>query len=124
MTILETIGHIALVVREPARTASLFEALFDAKPVRSADGEGHQETCVRLGGTWFVLVEAEVERPVTGDHVAFRVSPDALRLVAGKLARMGHDYQLARSDTALYFADFDNHVFELDSVGMDPQSHG
>jgi hypothetical protein len=35
-------------------------------------------------------------------------------------AAIGHAYQLARSDTALYFSDFDNHVFELDTVGVEP----
>ena len=26
------------------------------------------------------------------------------------------DYQMARDDTALYFSDYDNHVFELEVV--------
>jgi hypothetical protein len=28
------------------------------------------------------------------------------------------EYILARGDTALYFFDYDNHLFELDAVGM------
>jgi hypothetical protein len=63
-----------------------------------------------------VLVKAEVERPLTGDHIAFRVTPDDLRAAADKLAAMGHAFQMARSDSALYFTDYDNHVFELDTT--------
>jgi hypothetical protein len=35
------------------------------------DAEGHEETYVRLGGPWFVLAQADVVRPRTGDHIAF-----------------------------------------------------
>jgi hypothetical protein len=28
------------------------------------------------------------------------------------------EYILARGDTSLYFFDYDNHVFELDTIGM------
>lgn len=38
------------------------------------DTEGHNEVCIKLGDTLFVLVQAEVERPLLGDHVAFSVS--------------------------------------------------
>ncbi|MGH8117227.1 MAG: hypothetical protein ACREPY_13175 [Rhodanobacteraceae bacterium] len=60
-------------------------------------------------------------RPLKGDHVAFLVSPSTLAVVAEKLAAIGREYQLARSDTALYFSDFDNHVFELDTVGVESE---
>lgn len=119
MDMLGPLSHIALIVRDPARTAALFTGIFDARAVRRQDDDGHDETFVRLGETWFVLVKADVERPLTGDHVAFLVSPPTLQKVADRLIAIGHEYQWARSDTALYFSDFDNHVFELDSVGVD-----
>ncbi|MBV8500286.1 MAG: hypothetical protein JO006_01050 [Paucibacter sp.] len=121
MTILGPLSHIALVVRDPSRTAALFEALFASKPICRQDADGHQETFVRLGDTWFVLVAADKERPLTGDHVAFQVSAEQLRLASERLKQLDHAYQMARSDTALYFIDFDNHVFELDSVGLDSE---
>ena len=115
------LSHIALIVRDPPRTASLFAEVFGTTPIQRTDEDGHEETYIQLGETWFVLVKADVERPLTGDHVAFRVSPATLATVAEKLKAMGHAYQLARSDTALYFFDFDNHVFELDTVGVESE---
>lgn len=121
---LSKLSHIALIVRDPSRTASLFAEVFGAEAIRRIDEDGHDEGYVRLGETWFVLVKADMERPLTGDHVAFLVSPSTLSEVAGKLKVIGHEYQLARSDTALYFSDFDNHVFELDTVGVEAELRG
>ncbi|HLI17406.1 MAG TPA: VOC family protein [Rhodanobacteraceae bacterium] len=121
MHALSKLSHIALIVRDPSRTASLFVDVFGARVIRHTDEDGHDETYMQLGETWFVLVKANVERPLTGDHVAFLVSPSTLTAVAERLAAIGHAYQLARSDTALYFSDFDNHVFELDTVGVEPE---
>jgi len=124
MNMLSKLSHIALIVRDPSRTASLFADVFGARIIQHADEDGYDESYMQLGDTWFVLVKAEVERPLTGDHVAFLVSPSTLTAVAEKLAAIGHGYQLARSDTALYFQDFDNHVFELDTVGVESELHG
>jgi fosfomycin resistance protein FosX len=121
---LSKLSHIALIVRDPSRTASLFAGVFGAKTIQRTDEEGHDECYMQLGETWFVLVKAEVERSLTGDHVAFLVSPSTLTAVAEKLAAIGHGYQLARSNTALYFQDFDNHVFELDTVGVESELPG
>ena len=119
MNMLSKLSHIALIVRDPYRTASLFADIFDAKAGQCTDEDDHDEHYVQLGDTWFVLAKADVERPLTGDHVAFLVSPSTLTAVAERLAAIEHKYQPARSDTALYFSDFDNHVFELDSVGVE-----
>lgn len=121
MNMLSKLSHIALIVRDPSRTASLFADVFGAKTIRRTDEDGHDESYVQLGDTWFALVKANVERPLTGDHIAFLVSPSTLTSVAEKLKAIGHKYQLARSDTALYFSDFDNHVFELDTVGVESE---
>jgi catechol 2,3-dioxygenase-like lactoylglutathione lyase family enzyme len=121
---LDKLSHIALIVRDPSRTASLFADVFGAKTIRRTDDDGHDENFVQLGDTWFVLVKADVERSLTGDHIAFLVSPSTLTEVARKLAAIGHGYQLARSDTALYFSDFDNHVFELDTIGVESELRG
>lgn len=121
MNMLNKLSHIALIVCDPSRTASLFADVFGAKTIRRTDEDGHDESYVQLGDTWFALVKANVERPLTGDHIAFLVSPSTLTSVAEKLKAIGHKYQLARSDTALYFSDFDNHVFELDTVGVESE---
>jgi len=116
---LDVIGHVALVVRDASRTAALFEKLFSAKIVRRTDMEGHDESFVRLGRTWFVLVQADVERPRTGDHIAFHVTKATLQSTAEKLKQMNMEFQLARSNSSLYFFDYDNHVFELDTMDLE-----
>ena len=121
---LESIGHIALVVKDPARTAALFHDLFGARVVERKDDEGHLETFVRLGGTWIVLVAAPVQRARTGDHIAFRATPEILEATVAKLHAMGREFIRARSNRSLYFFDYDDHVFELDTEDIDQELGG
>jgi hypothetical protein len=65
-----------------------------------------------------------VVRARTGDHIAFSVSMSTLLETAEKLKRMNIESFLARSDTALYFVDYDNHVFELDTTDLDRELAG
>jgi catechol 2,3-dioxygenase-like lactoylglutathione lyase family enzyme len=121
---LESISHIALVVKDPARTAALFDDLFSARAVEREDQEGHLETFVRLGGIWIVLVGAPVQRARTGDHIAFHATPEILEATVAKLDTMGREFIRARSNKALYFFDYDDHVFELDTEDIDKQLGG
>jgi catechol 2,3-dioxygenase-like lactoylglutathione lyase family enzyme len=121
---LDAIGHIALMVKDSSRTAALFKDLFGAAIVVRKDVDGHEETYVKLGRTWFVLVQAAVDRPRSGDHIAFSVSKSTLLEAAENLKRMSMEFFLARSDTALYFFDYDNHVFELDTTDLDRELAG
>ena len=113
---LESLSHVALVVKDPARTASLFHELFSARVIERQDEEGHLETFVRLGGIWVVLVGAPVQRARSGDHIAFRATPEIIEATAAKLQAMGREFIRARSNKALYFFDYDDHVFELDAA--------
>ncbi|MES1189793.1 MAG: hypothetical protein ABUS47_01815 [Steroidobacter sp.] len=115
---LDAISHVALVVKDPVKTACLFKILFDSTVISRVDADSHEETFVRLGRTWFVLVKASVERQRTGDHVAFSVSKATLSACVDKLKALNHEFMLARADTALYFFDYDNHVFELDTTDL------
>ncbi len=94
---LETISHIALVVKDPPRTAALFHDLFGARVVTREDEEGHLETFIRLAGTWIALVGALVQRSRTGEHIAFRATPEFLEATVAKLHAMGRDFIRARS---------------------------
>ena len=118
---LESISHIALVVKDPAKTAALFQDLFSVRVVERKDEEGHLETFVRLGGIWIVLVGAPVDRTRTGDHIAFRATPEILEATVAKLQAMGREFIRARSNRALYFFDYDDHVFELDTEDIDKE---
>jgi catechol 2,3-dioxygenase-like lactoylglutathione lyase family enzyme len=114
---LDSISHIALVVNDAVRTAALFHELFGARVVERKDAEAHLETFVKLGGTWIVLVAAPVKRARTGDHIAFPTSQILEALSQG--ASDGQEFIGARSDRALYFFDYDDHVFELDTEDID-----
>jgi catechol 2,3-dioxygenase-like lactoylglutathione lyase family enzyme len=118
---LESISHIALVVTDPARTAALFRELFSARVTERVDEEGHHETFIRLGGIWIALVGAPVQRARTGDHIAFRATPQVLEATAAKLQALGREFIRARSDRSLYFFDYDDHVFELDAGDIDKE---
>jgi catechol 2,3-dioxygenase-like lactoylglutathione lyase family enzyme len=115
---------IALVVKDPARTAALFHDLFGARVVEREDDEGHCETFVRLGGIWIVLVAAPVQRARTGDHIAFHATPEILEATVAKLQAMGREFIRARSNRSLYFFDYDDHVFELDAEDIDKELGG
>ena len=121
---LESLSHVALVVTDPTRTAALFHDLFSARVVERKDNEGHLETFIRLGGTWIVLVAAPVQRARTGDHIAFHTTPEILEATVAKLQAMGHEFIRARSNRALYFFDYDDHVFELDTEDIDKELGG
>jgi len=118
---LEALSHIALVVKDPPRTAALFRDLFSARVIERKDEEGHLETFVRVGGVWLVLVGAPVERTRTGDHIAFRATPALLEATAARLEAMGREFIRARADSALYFFDYDDHVFELDTGDIEQE---
>src|SRR5579864_3474516 len=115
------IAHVALIVRDAARTAGFLRDLFDAPVLRRTDAAGHDETFVRLGVTWFALISADVSRERTGDHIAFRVSRESIARVADMLKSKGCEFILSESGASLYFFDFDNHVFELDSSDQEQE---
>jgi catechol 2,3-dioxygenase-like lactoylglutathione lyase family enzyme len=113
-----TISHIALIVRDPARTAELFADVLGAQVITNRpDHEGHPQSFAKLGGVWFVLRRGDGPSCRNGDHIALGVSRDTLRACANKLTTFDVEHFMAREDTALYFTDYDNHVFELDAGG-------
>lgn len=113
-----SLDHIALVVRDPARTAQLFAQVFEDARVEHGDddADGDHDTLVRLGGVCLVLVRGAPPATRNGDHVAFAVDKAEQLACAERLRAAGVEYLMARGDSALYFDDYDNHVFELDVV--------
>jgi catechol 2,3-dioxygenase-like lactoylglutathione lyase family enzyme len=114
-----TISHIALIVRDPARTAELFAGVLGAQIIANQpDDDGHPQSFAKLGGVWFVLRQGDGPSCRNGDHIALGVSRDALRACADKLVTFDVEHFMAREDSALYFTDYDNHVFELDAAAV------
>ncbi|MHA6206230.1 hypothetical protein ACXU4B_17520 [Dyella soli] len=112
----QSLSHIALVVTNPTRSARLLTDVFaDARITREEDAaDAHPEVIVQLAGLEFVLVRGQGPASRNGDHIAFQVSKAEQLACAERLQALALDFQLARGDTALYFSDYDNHVFELD----------
>jgi catechol 2,3-dioxygenase-like lactoylglutathione lyase family enzyme len=111
------IDHIALMVRDPARTAALYAQLFADAIITPGQEVGHHASLVQLGGTCFVLSQGEPPMKCNGDHIALTVSKAEQLICEARLKSLGIECQFARGGTALYFTDFDNHVFELDAEG-------
>ena len=111
----KAIDHLALVVRDPARSARLFAQVFDDARVES--GEGDHDTLVWLGGVCLVLVCGTPPAARNGDHIAFAVDKAEQLACAERLRAAGVECLMARGDSALYFDDYDNHVFELEVTG-------
>ena len=111
-----SISHIALIVRDPVRTAELFAGVLGAHVVANRpDDDGHSQSFAKLGGVWFLLRQGTGPSCRNGDHIALEVSRDELTACADRLATFDVEHFMAREDTALYFTDYDNHVFELDA---------
>lgn len=121
-----SISHIALVVRQPERTAHLLEVLFNAKVLPpNPQRRGPPETLVFASGVWFVLVKGEPAISRTDEHIAFTVEESDLPALAQRLAAIGIESQMSRagaSAKSLYFVDYDNHLFELHAGRFAPES--
>ncbi|WP_114239529.1 hypothetical protein [Dyella sp. C9] len=112
------LSHIALIVSHPTRSAHLLTGVFDdARILREEDpDDAHPEVIVQLAGLEFALIRGQGPAARNGDHIAFAVSKAEQLACASRLDALALDYQMARQDTALYFSDYDNHVFELEVV--------
>ncbi|WP_243042029.1 hypothetical protein [Dyella sedimenti] len=112
------LSHIALIVSHPTRSAELLTGVFeDARILREEDpGDSHPEVIVQLAGLEFALIRGQGPAARNGDHIAFAVTKQEQLACAARLDALALDYQMARGDTALYFSDYDNHVFELEVV--------
>ncbi|WP_267226043.1 hypothetical protein [Dyella silvae] len=114
----KALSHIALIVAHPTRTAHLLTGVFDDARIVQEENpdDAHPEVIVALAGLEFALIRGSGPAARNGDHIAFAVSKEEQLACARRLDELALDYQMARGDTALYFSDYDNHVFELEVV--------
>ena len=75
-------------------------------------------TCdsVELGLSWYRRKWID---PAAVTTLPFRFQNPRFWKRQRKLKAANVEFFLARSDTALYFFDYDNHVFELDTTDLD-----
>jgi hypothetical protein len=72
-----------------------------------------------LKGTTKCLSNSET--PGSRDHIAFKVSKETLEATAQKLEALQLEHIRARGSSSLYFFDYDNHVFELDTATLEEE---
>lgn len=112
------LNHIALVAADPERSARIFEKILAAELVLPApEHRGPPEVSAHLPGVALVFVAgASVHSEPAKAHVALNVTPVELEASRVRLAQLGLRSQEPRhgpKGRALYFADYDNNLFEL-----------
>ena len=114
------LSHITLAVRDPSRSARIFETLLGARRLHEREGDDARsgEVFLDMGGTWLALVEGEGPAAKTYDHVAFRVAETALAACEERVRALGLAPEAARprgpgEAPSLYFRDYDRHLIEL-----------
>jgi fosfomycin resistance protein FosX len=111
--------HVALIVADRERSARIFELLFSAKVVLPGqDHRGPPEVLVRMPGLDLVFVKGQAPTQRADSHIAFAVRPSELVLHREKLVQLGIQAAEPRQGPqgrALYFVDYDNHLFELNA---------
>lgn len=114
----KALSHIALIVAHPTRTAHLLAGVFEGvRIIREEDStDAHPEVILALAGLEFALIRGQGPASRNGDHIAFAVTKEEQLACARRMDELAVDYQMARGDSALYFSDYDNHVFELEVV--------
>lgn len=121
-TMTTALHHVALVVTNPERSARIFVALFAAQVQRPGpDHKGPAELAVKMPGLTLVLIQGQTPAVRIDAHVAFKVSAGDLNEMKAKLFTLGIEAQVPRGlsrDNSLYFIDYDNNLFELNSGPM------
>src|SRR4051794_6058276 len=118
---IQGISHITFIVRDLQRTATLLCEGLGAEQVYDSVVKNFslsRERFFLLGGVWIAVMEGEPPADKSYQHVAFKLSLDALAECEARLRQLGVELRPRRDRVAgegasLYFYDFDNHLFEL-----------
>lgn len=117
------ISHITFIVKDIEKTAKLFEFIFGAKVLYSSGRRTFSispEIFLSVNGLWIALMQGEPPAERSYTHVAFKVAPADFTEFAGRIKESGAEIKEGRSRIsgeadALYFYDYDNHLFEIHS---------
>jgi catechol 2,3-dioxygenase-like lactoylglutathione lyase family enzyme len=114
---MQTLSHIALASSDPPRTADLFVQVFGASILpHAADAKGPPELTIQFGELKLVFVQGVGPQALGAGHVAFNVPAKDSEQVRSSLLALGLQVQSPRAgaaNRALYFADYDNNLFEV-----------
>lgn len=118
MVQVQGLDHIALAVRDVARSAEWYQTLFGLEE-RYRDVWHGEPTFLCAGSTCVALIQADEKLVGVGDlgvrHFAFRVDRENFERARQELERRGVEYQFDDHDVSwgLYLKDPDGHVVEL-----------
>ena len=118
---IEAISHVTFIVKDIERTAMFLCEGLGANEVYDSKEKNFslsREKFFVLGGVWLVAMEGIPPTVRTYQHLAFKVSPEALPHFEQRLRSLGLEVKPPRlrvkgEGESLYFYDFDNHLFEL-----------
>jgi fosfomycin resistance protein FosX len=118
---IQGLSHMTFIVRDLERTATLLCEGLGAEQVYDSVAKNFslsRERFFLLGGLWIAVMEGEPSADKSYQHVAFKLSLDALAECEARLRKLGVEVRpprdrVAGEGTSLYFYDFDNHLFEL-----------
>jgi fosfomycin resistance protein FosX len=118
---IEAISHITYIVKDVERTARFLSEGLGAQEVYDSSEKNYslsREKFFVLGGIWLAVMEGIPSSERTYQHLAFKVSSDALPHFEQRLRSLGLEIKPPRprvegEGESLYFYDFDNHLFEL-----------
>lgn len=118
---IEGISHMTFIVANLDRASLFFEELFDAKRVYDSGEQTYslsKERFFLIGELWIAIMEGEPLKEQTYNHIAFKVSEEALPHYLEKINALGLTIKEQRDRVegegqSLYFYDFDQHLFEF-----------
>lgn len=118
---IEGVSHITFIIKDLEKATTFFKCIFDAKEVYSSGDNTFslsREKFFLINGQWIAIMEGEVLKERTYNHVAFKIKEEHFEIYEKKILELGVDYKQPRprvegEGRSLYFYDFDNHLFEL-----------
>jgi fosfomycin resistance protein FosX len=121
------LSHLTFIVRDLDKMADIIiQVLGGAEVYSSGDAtfSTSREKFFLAGGIWIAIMEGESLPTRSYNHVAFKVTDEALDKARIAAANLGLDIRPPRprvegEGQSLYFHDHDNHLFELHTGTLD-----
>jgi catechol 2,3-dioxygenase-like lactoylglutathione lyase family enzyme len=122
MTKVEGIDHVALAVRDVARSVAWYQQVLELERLHE-DVWGEFPAMVGIGATALALFPIQSEQPkpppgkdtVAMRHVAFRANRSGFEAAQSRLKRLGIEFEFQDHEIAhsVYFLDPDGHQIEI-----------
>ena len=121
------LSHITFMVKDLERMSRFLIAIFDAREVYASGDETHsiaREKYFLINGIWIAIMEGQSPNEKTYNHVAFQIEDHEFENYAQRIMSHGIEILPGRNRNpaegrSLYFYDFDCHLFELHTGGLE-----